>query len=281
MTMQSQDIFKAFGANWTWASMSPIGVCRVHTKQPTVNELGGLSYARSSGATVRCEAFDRHVGAQVGAAQIWERTDFSNGPAYETDQFGMPLPVAVPVMPAPPPAPMAPPPPSTPPRLTTEEAENGGLWAFANQDEDFVHVNCDGVVWFDLFKDGPKPRRSYAVEVDGVTRPIERTRSQPQLAPPEAGKPYVGLHRPIGTPWPTDVQLHPGLRDDGLEPPEDEDVKIDEDTSHGWFDRVDELEKELAKAKLHARLLLNSYDQHGEAELRLSIYLAIFGEQPK
>lgn len=239
--MQMQDIFKAFGANWTWASISRTGKARIYTGEP-VALASGLIQSPFGEWVSRCEAFDR---GELDTPVIWKRTDFTNGPSYETDQFGIPLPVAVPQMPeATPPRgycnqlecfnekavgfnvcgvhrppqlmapamptqqmpPLAPAPaqvPMVPPkqtRLTTEEAENGGLWAFANQDEDFVHVNCDGVVWFDLFKDGPKPRRSYAVEVDGVTHPIERTRSQPQLAPPEAGKPFAPSNIPPAAP---------------------------------------------------------------------------------
>lgn len=349
MTMQTQDIFKAFGSNWKWASISSTGRARIYTGKPSI--LGSLIQSPVDELVSRCEAFDVPTPANGIVPQIWERTDFSNGPAYETDKFGVPLPVDVPsappargycnqlecfnekavgfnvcethrppqlmapVMPTNPwsstPAqvPMSPPVPQT--RLTTEEAENGKLWDFAKAHENHVLVDALGGVSFgsDVVS---VPRHAFDVVVDGVTHPIERRRSQPQLAPPEAGKPFSGqvelamgvrTHLGDGTPmehahpvfsvekpapaWPTDAQprfdyqpAHPGLRDDGLEPPEAAD-EVEPDEPHGWFDRVDELEKELAKAKLHARLLLNSYDQHGEAELRLSIYLAIFGEQPE
>jgi hypothetical protein len=82
-------------------------------------------------------------------------------------------------------------------RLTTDEAENGGLWKFAKAHEQHVTVNCFGVVWFDVSRDGGQPRRATDVMVDGVTHVIERTRSQPQLAPPEAGKPFSEK------PWPS------------------------------------------------------------------------------
>ena len=206
--MTTQKIFNALGPNWKWASYTSSGTARVHTELPVLTDDGVLFYNRNAAVTARCEAYDAVTPEDGMVPQIWERTNFSNGPDRDTDSFGAligyappPPPPVMPTqqMPAPAPAPMAPPKQT---RLTTEEAENGGLWAFANQDEDFVHVNCDGVVWFDLFKDGPKPRRSYAVEVDGVTHVIERTRSQPQLAPPEAGKPFSGAEKP----WPSPVQ---------------------------------------------------------------------------
>jgi len=362
--MQTQDIFKAFGCNWKWASVSRTGKARIYTGEP-VALASGLIQSPFGERVSRCEAFDR---GELDTPVIWKRTDFTNGPAYETDKFGIPLPVAVPQMPAatppsgycsafecfnekavgfnvcevhrppqlmapvmptqqmpaPAPAPIAPPKQT---RLTTEEAENGGLWAFANQDEDFVHVNCDGVVWFDLFKDGPEPRRSYAVEVDGVTHVIERTRSQPQLAPPEAGKPCSGdekpwpaqplVPRPFGNKrpdttgyplrhagpidqfaenvfvWYDEVELVGGAANHLADAQRQQqaygatlvgdtpDHTYSEAQFAGLGAKIQEVESALSKAKAHARALLNSYDQHGEAELSLSIYLAIFGELPQ
>jgi hypothetical protein len=80
--------------------------------------------------------------------------------------------------------------PPTQTRLTTGEAENGKLWDFAKVHESFVQVDVFGGVWFGSDVASVK-RYASDVIVDGVTHPIERTRSQPQLAPPEAGKPYV------------------------------------------------------------------------------------------
>jgi len=356
--MTTQKIFNNFGPNWKWASISSTGRARIYTGKPSI--LGSLIQSPVGARVSRCEAFDAKCPEDGMTPQIWERIDFSNGPAYETDQFGLALcpPPAAPVeqmpgplpdrgycsqlecfnakavgfnvcdthrppqlmapvmptqqMPAPAPAPMAPPPTQT--RLTTEEAENGKLWDFAKAHENYVLVDALGGVHFRSDVAG-LARYAFDVEVDGVTHPIERTRSQPQLAPPEAGKPFVDkfdaqpaqlcnvfdctapalpgdlcckghathhskLAVPLMQPRFDYQPAHPGLRDDGLEPPEAAD-EVEPDEPHGWFDRVDELEKELAKAKLHARLLLNSYDQHGEAELPLSIYLAIFGEQPE
>jgi len=71
--------------------------------------------------------------------------------------------------------------------ITVDQAEAGWLWDFAKSDENYVSVNPYGVVWFNEFKEGAKPRRAYAVEVKGVTRTLEQTRSSPQLAPPQAG----------------------------------------------------------------------------------------------
>lgn len=361
MTMQTQDIFKAFGANWTWASVDKAGAAWVHTYKPNA----GSQPKHQQILNARANAFDTKQPQEERTS--WARTDFSNGPTYNTDEFG----IGIPSLPgAPPPAPVMPtqqipaplpdrgycsafecfnekavgfnvceahrPPqlmapvmptdpwsstpaqvPMAPPtqtRLTTEEAENGKLWDFAKVHENYVLVDALGGVHFSGDVVGV-PRYAFDVVVDGVTHPIERTRSQPQLAPPEAGKPFVDkfdaqpaqlcnvfdctapalpgdlcckghathhskLAVPLMQPRFDYQPAHPGLRDDGLEPPEAAD-EVEPDEPHGWFDRVDELEKELAKAKLHARLLLNSYDQHGEAELPLSIYLAIFGEQPE
>ena len=288
MTMQTQDIFKAFGSNWKWASISSTGRARIYTGKPAI--LGSLIQSPVDELVSRCEAFDVPTPANGIVPQIWERTDFSNGPAYETDKFGIPLPVDVPS--APPargycdkvdcfnekavgfnvcevhrPAPQT--------RLTTEEAENGKLWDFAKVHENYVLVDALGGVHFSSDVVGV-PRYAFDVVVDGVTHPIERKRSQPKLAPPEAGKPFSGAEKP----WPSPELQKAYQSGESLAP--DEDVKIDEDTSHGWFDRVDELEKELAKAKSNAAHLLKCYQADGNsvALTRLQ-YMAIFGEQPE
>jgi hypothetical protein len=221
MTMQTQDIFKAFGSNWTWASISKHGNARIYTDRPTV--LASELIQSPFGERVsRCEAFDVPVPEYGMVPQIWERTDFSNGPAYETDQFGIPLPAAVPQMPAPPPAPMAiadqlatlpptdtwpsppaqvpMPPPAPQTRLTTEEAENGRLWDFAKAHENYVSVRLCGDVVFGANNAASMWRMAYDVVVDGVTHEIIRTRSQPQLAPPEAGKPFSPSNIPPAAP---------------------------------------------------------------------------------
>jgi len=313
MTMQTQDIFNAFGSNWKWASLTVAGTARVHTEQPKIGADGVVFYNASDFVTSRCEAFDTNVPC---AASIWERIDFGNGPQYPTDCFGSPYPApaqvlqtgfyappvagggvaSTSVMGSPAPAPMAPPPTQT--RLTTEEAENGGLWDFARAPENYVSVNSFGVVWFNVFKDGPEPRRSYAVEVDGVTHPIERTRSQPQLAPPEAGKPFAESDIAkmwAGPPVPFAERVAPYIdkfdAPDAGDPVESliaESTMSDAETIAGLDAAIVKVsvklvrsKRKLAAAKERARSLLNSYDQHGEAELSLSIYLAIFGEQPK
>ena len=270
MTMQSQDIFKAFGTNWKWASLTVAGTARIHTERPTIND-GVVFYNASDLATSRCEAFDSNVPC---AEQIWCRTDFSNGPQYPTDRFGIPYPAPVAQVPMVPPALQT--------RLTTDEAENGKLWDFAKVHENYVLVDVLGGVHFSSAVVGV-PRYAFDVVVDGVTHSIERTRSQPQLAPPEAGKPFAERVPEFNVAYPA-----PGLRVDGLEPDEgkyDEGDTPDRTYSEAQFAnlgaKIQEVENALSKAKDHARLLLNSYDQHGEAELALSIYLAIFGEQPK
>ena len=204
MTMQTQDIFKAFGSNWKWASVSNSGTTRVHTVQPTFDAHGVVCYSLKENTVARCPAFNIEAGS---GARIIDRTDFSNGPQYPTDRFGIPYPapVAVPQMPtqqmpAPPPAPMAiadqlatdtwpstpaqvpMPPPAPQTRLTTEEAENGKLWDFARANENYVSVRLCGDVVFGANNAASMGRMAYDVVVDGVTHPIERTRSQPQLA---------------------------------------------------------------------------------------------------
>lgn len=181
MTMQS--IFNKFGSNWTHASIDEGGSAWLHTSDPRSNTAPVLYWQPCA----RCEAFDvTEMPKDKSIVPVWERTDFTNGPSYATDRFGIALHVPA-ALPQPAPPPMAPPAAVT---LTTDQAENGELWAFANHDENYVSVNSFGVVWFDLFKDGPKPRRSYAVEVSGAVNPIERVRSQP-VAPAEAGVPFA------------------------------------------------------------------------------------------
>lgn len=262
--MNAQDIFKNFGNNWKWASMSSAGGARLHTKRPTFNA-GALCYNSSSEAMVRCEAFDLvEVPADGGCESILTRTDFTNGPAYPTDRFGAPLCPQPATVAAQMPAPQA-------VQLSVEEAENGGLWEHANNYENYVSVNTFGVVWFNCWKDGPSPRRSYSVEVTGATHYIERTRSE-GVDLQEPGKPFA---QPVAPHF----DYQPGLRDDGLEPPEDE--------AHGWADGAVELEKKLnrqrrvyKKAKVRAKALLDSYNADGSQQLTIVQYMAIFGEQP-
>jgi hypothetical protein len=300
--MTTQDIFKKFGSNWKWASISSTGRARIYTAEPTI--LGSLIQSPVGGRVSCCEAFDNSTNTEV---LIWKRTDFSNGPSYETDKFGIPLPAAAPqfqqpaALPArgyctngdcfnekaigwnqcethrPPlaPAPVMPGPAAV--TLTTDEAENGGLWAFANHDENYVHVNPFGVVWFDLFKDGPKPRRSYAVEVSGVVNPIERTRSQPQLAPPESGKPYIDAfdaqpRAPRAAPWPTDAAGNTFVPSSAYS----------DSLNLTAVPEVVDAIAALDKAKAHARHLLKQYNNDdNRQQLTVLQYLAIFGELPQ
>lgn len=215
MTMLSQDIFKAFGSNWKWASISRSGTARVHTVQPTFAADGVVCYSMKENTVERCPVFNLALGC---GSHIIDRTDFSNGPQYPTDRFGMSLVPAAPQMPTqqmPAPLPArgyctakdcfnekavgwnlcethCPPPPAPQTRLTTDEAENGELWKFAKANENFVRVYISGDVYFGE-TDNPPARQATDVVVDGVTHVIERTRSQPELAPPEAGKPYVAV----------------------------------------------------------------------------------------
>ena len=290
MTMQK--IFNNLGPNWKWASFTSIGTARVHTELPVITDDGVLFYNRNAAVTARCEAFDAASPEDGMVPQIWERTNFSNGPDRDTDSFG----ALIGYVP-PPPAPVMPtqqmPAPAPAPWQTRLTTENGKLWDFAKVHENRVTVDALGGVSFGSDVVGV-PRYAFDVVVDGVTHPIERKRSQPQLAPPEAGKPFTPAES--AQPWSTNAQprfdyqpAHPGLRDDGLEPPEDTQIEIDADTAHGWYDRVEELEKKLnrqrrvlKKAKARAHALLSSYQADGNsvALTRLQ-YMAIFGEQPE
>lgn len=275
----TQDIFKGFGRNWKWASHDGSGLARVHTGKAVVAHDGSITETKWGGqAAVRAEVFDAvDLSPDVHEnATVFHRTDFSNGPAYETDQFGIPLPVVeVPTGSyAPPPPELTPPGPTM---LTTDEAEAGGLWDFARADENYVSVNLFGTVWFDLFEGGPKPRRSFDVEVTSVTHVIERTRSQPQLAPPEAGKPFT-------PPEAEKAYDSPGLSDAEARPS----IEQLEHDGHGWADGVAELEKKLnpqrrvlQKAKARAHALLSCYYVDGSQQLTTLQYMAIFGEQPE
>lgn len=334
--MQTQDIFKAFGPNWTWASITNIGTARVHTVEPTFSTDGVVCYSRKEDTFANVQAFDIRGGD--GGARIIARTDFSNGPQYPTDRFGIPYPAPVAELPV---MPMVPPPPlpecgyfvggsnNVPPQvgasagllpaktiLTVEEAETGGLWPFARAPENYVSVNTFGVVWFNVHKDGPEPRRSYSVEVGGVTHPIERTRS-PAVMPPEAGKPFTPAesvsvansermcnvfdcvelalpgdlcckghathHSKLAVPSFDYQPARPGLRDDALKG-----EAVAPDDVHGWSDGVAELEKKLnrqrrvlKKAKARAHALLSIYNADGSTQLTCVQYTAIFGELPK
>lgn len=309
--MTTQNIFKNFGSNWKWASLDKNGKAWVHTYEPNVPHRRGTKDIQN----VRAEAFDQ---GPLDERVSWARTDFNNGPAYETDKFGMALcPPSVMPAPAPapeqqpaplpprgyctnldcwnekaigwnqcethrprlapaPPMPMAPVPaaPTLCVQLTTGEAENGGLWAYARDVENYVSVNSFGVVWFNLFKDGPEPRRAYGVEVGGVTVSIERTRSVSECQPPEAGKPC-----------PTLAPTHPGLREDGLEQQEadtpDSTYSVEQFATLGA--KIQKVENRLNKAKARAKALLSIYVADGggtRPALTELQYLAIFGELP-
>lgn len=254
----SQDIFKHFGSNWTWASIDRSGQAWLHTYEPNTPQ-GKYGVTLKN---VRAPAFDldREFPERINV----KRLSFLNGPTYDTDEFGIALnpPPAAPQAPAfpqprafaPAPQPMAPPAAVT---ITVDQAESGSLWDFANSDENYVSVNQYGVVWFNTHKDGCGPRRSYAVQVEGVTHVIERTRSQPRLAPPEAGKPFANDH---ALPMP-----ETGLREDGS------------DEAHGWTNELDE-------AKERAHRLLRVFILDGDNErpaLNEMQYMAIFGELPE
>jgi hypothetical protein len=98
--MTTQDIFKAFGSNWKWASISSTGDAWVHSIDPVLSN-GGLigdgDRFRGLKTSMHCGAFDTLLTPE-GKAYSWERTDFSNGPNCETDKFGSPLPAPVPQM---------------------------------------------------------------------------------------------------------------------------------------------------------------------------------------
>jgi hypothetical protein len=289
--MQTQDIFKAFGANWTWASVDKAGAAWVHTYKPNA----GSQAKHQQILNARANAFDTMQPQEERTS--WARTDFSNGPSYSTDEFGM----GIPSLPGAPPAPPA----QQALTITTEEAENGKLWDFALPAENYVSVNQFGVVWFDLFKDGPMPRRSYVVEVDGVTHSIERTRSATAPTAPTAQPAWPAPPMPeFNVDYPA-----PGLSVDGLEPDEGKPVNekpwpspelqkayqsgalapgLSVDEPHGWYDRVEELEKKLnrqrrvlMKAKARARALLSIYNPDNSTQLTCVQYTAIFGELPK
>lgn len=243
----SQDVFKHFGPNWTWASIDRSGQAWLHTYEP--NEVPRMNDGTQK--NVRAPAFDldREFPQRINV----KRSSFLNGPTYNTDEFGIGLFEPQPIGFAPAPQPMAPP---ATVYITVDQAESGRLWDFANPDENYVSVNLFGEVWFNTGSFGAKERRCYAVLVHGVTHAIERTRSQPQLAPPEAGKPFVSL----AVDYPA-----PGLREDGS------------DESHGWTNELDE-------AKARAQRLLSVYVLDGNNErpaLNEMQYMAIFGELPE
>lgn len=306
--MTTQAIFNTFGLNWKWASRTAGGIARLHTIRPTITTDGVLAYNRNKLNFARCEAFDHREMPQDAACVIWERTYFANGPDYTTDAFGCALykdeadvPLVADARPARrgdcaengcenergvfgqychvhsvPPMPVAPPPPPAPAltRLTTDEAENGMLWGFARSYECFATVHVDGTVYFSdmgfLEENGIPQRAAVDVVVDGVVAPIYRYRAQPyaERVVPAPAMPVLDFAYPA-----------PGLREDGLEPPDD---------AHGWADGVAELEQKLKRArtklrnaKENAQHLLKQYNADGSQQLTAVQYMAIFGKQPE
>lgn len=95
--MTTQAIFKNFGPNWKWASMTSSGSARVHAVEPKLND-GTICYSLKRNSYSRCEAFDENELPPEGIVPvIWERTDFSNGPSFETDCFGCALLPQIPI----------------------------------------------------------------------------------------------------------------------------------------------------------------------------------------
>lgn len=265
----SQNIFNGLSADWKWASMASNGVARVHTDKPTISADNVVLFKLGKRHTALRGEFDAtEMPAEGLTPVIVERSTLASPPPYATDGKGVALdqpvscePMAPRVPECPQPSAFAPAPqPMAPPAtfyITVDQAEAGSLWDFANPDENYVSVNQYGVVWFNTHKDGCGPRRSYSVEVTGVTHSIERTRSQPRFAPPEAGKPFATL----AVDYPA-----PGLREDG-----------NDDEAHSWANELDE-------AKERAQRLLGVYVHDGSNErpaLNEMQYMAIFGELPE
>lgn len=272
----SQDIFKGLSGNWQWASLSSSGSVRVHAQCPKISHDNVVVFNKTKSACARRDAFDVQEIPQDGLrAEIVERSHPWETPPYETDGYGRPL-IEEEVT-------------ATPVRvLTVDEAENGQLWEFAKPGEGYVSVNPFGVVWFNSFKEGDRPRVSYDVEVKGVKLTIERTRIQPAnpclqaantlseaitkpyLSPPEAGKPLgAGCEFPSPS---VEVELQP---DSLAKNPRGRALDdCDEPAEHGWTN-------ELEEAKTRARKMLDMYVSDGSGTrpaLNELQYLAIFGE---
>jgi hypothetical protein len=332
--MTTQSIFKGFGSNWKWASRTAGGIARLHTILPTITTDGVLAYNRNRSNCVRCEAFDHREVPQDAACVIWERTDFANGPDYATDAFGLALyedeadtPVVVDAVRArrgdcaedgcenergvfgqycqfAPSMPVAPPPPPAPTqtRLTTDEAENGMLWAFARSYEDRVHVDSLGGVYFDIEAQGVGAGRfAMDVHVDGVISPITRTRSTPHPAPAMP----VGYAEPIAdrNPQALPVEEHTALLQAEVikhanwgHNPEGY-SEYDKGIANGLELAIALINKRspnfahtpmqhepapaVLKAKAHAKHLMRQANVDGSEQLTAVQYMAIFGELPE
>lgn len=272
----SQNIFNGLSADWKWASMASNGVARVHTDKPTISPDNVVLFKLGKHHTALRGEFDAtEMPAEGLTSVIVERSTLASPPPYATDGKGVALdqpvscePMAPRVPECPQPSAFAPAPqPMAPPAtvfITVDQAEAGTLWDFANPDENYVTVNTYGVVWFNRHKGAAYDRRSYAVHVNGVTHPIERTRSHPQVSPPQAGKPFASL----AVDYPA-----PGLREDGS----DNFDEPNDDAEHGWANELDE-------AKERAQRLLRVYILDGNNErpaLNEMQYMAIFGELPE
>lgn len=169
--MSNQDVFNGLSSDWLYASMSSSGCVRVHTEKPERCPEGGMRFNKST--SCRRTDLDPDVINASFTGEIWQRSQpFIGAPPYATDGKGTAL-LPQPCVPAP-----------ACEVLTVAQVEDDELWQFAKAHELYVSVNPYGVVWFNEFKEGVKPRRAYDVEVVGVTRTIEQTRGAPQLAPP-------------------------------------------------------------------------------------------------
>jgi hypothetical protein len=334
--MTTQAIFKGLGPNWKWASRDGNGVAKVHTAEPFRSRTQpGIIYQTQIGnyPAFNCPAFDASDLAPdpMGNAEVWKRTNFKNGPDRDTDGFGAIGELAVPPLPkgcdtpvgtkcnvvdcnelvatngfwcadhAPTPAPsmpVAPPPPPAPTqtRLTTDEAENGMLWAFARSYEEYVNVQLDGSVVFGTVNAASMGRLASDVVVDGVVHPIERTRRVPDVPHPVPSIPHAPSQ-------PTPVEEHTALLqaevikhanwghnpegyseyDKGIANGLELAIALLNKRSPNFAHTPMQHEPEPAvrKAKAHAKHLMRQANVDGSEQLTAVQYMAIFGELPE
>lgn len=301
-----QDIFKGFGPNWKWASMSSGGIAKVYVERPYFP--GPKIEPRARKGTLNehwdyAPAFDQKELPPEGLEPcVWERTEFDNGPSYDTDKFGQRLspPVVCP-------PPVAPVPVASLTRSHLQAQLDANGWAnFAAIDSDGVarlfaeqpHRFADdrwGALGEQMRAGGTFDTSDWETMLYPTTRPVPQPVSA-HVAParpiPEgfteltsAGFDYGDVARvdvinldgarftdcvPHTVNWEIvrayRVTAEKALSAADLAPgfPEGED---EEDSQHGWAE-------ELEEAKERAAHLL----QHDA--LTLVQYMAIFGERP-
>lgn len=275
----TQDIFKCFGPNWKWASMSSGGIAKVYVERPFFPNPAIDPRPRKGTLNEHWDyapAFNEPVPPEGITPRVWERTEFGNGPSYETDKFGQRLspPVACP----PPVAPELPaghvsgdfasPPPRPPladplqPVLSRAHAQ---MQLDANDWANYAAIDADGTarLFVELPVCGAKLRWEALCEQMVLGGTFSVVDWDKVIYPTTRPVPFVRKVQRAPRPAPP---IHEGLSAADLAPgfPEGED---EDDSQHGWADELEEAKERAAHLCQHDALTLVQY-------------MAIFGERP-